>query len=63
MARTYRNTPEYSYFRRPKTTQERTKNAALKTDQWLEDEYPVTKANRRNRFIPTAWDDIPRSGK
>jgi hypothetical protein len=61
MARTYRNSPEYSFFRRPKTSQERSKNAALKKDQQLEDEYYVTKANRRNRFIPTAWDDLRRS--
>lgn len=58
MSRTYRNNPEYSYFRRPKTRRERSQNLAIEADTKVEPEYPISKENRRHRFIPTDYDDL-----
>lgn len=59
MSRTYRNNPEDKYYRTPKTKQEKTQNVGLETDEHYEHDYHVAKQNRRHRFIPSAWDDIP----
>jgi hypothetical protein len=59
MSRTYKTTPDYSYFRRPRTKREKTQNESLETDFRLERDLPVAKRNRRHRFIPDAWDDLP----
>lgn len=59
MSRTYRNTPDDQYFRRPKTRRERAQNVAVETDERWDYEYPIAKRNRRHRFIPTAYDDLP----
>jgi hypothetical protein len=59
MSRTYKSTPDYSYFRRPRTKRERTENEALETDLRFDGDLTVAKRNRRNRFIPHSWDDIP----
>lgn len=58
MSKTYRNTPEDAWFRKPRTKKERTQNEGLVADEQWEYEYPVSKRNRRNRFIPTDWDDL-----
>jgi hypothetical protein len=62
MSRTYRNTPEDTWFRKPKTKRERTQNAGLEIDQNVEFEYSIAKQNRRHRYIPSDWDDLPISG-
>lgn len=62
MSRTYRNSPEDAWLRKPKTKRERTQNVALETDQGIEFDHPVAKQNRRHRFIPTDWDDLRISG-
>lgn len=59
MSRTYRKTPEDAWFRKPKTVRERRQNSAIETDSRLEYDYPVDKNNRRHRFIPTEYDDLP----
>ena len=53
MSRTYRNKPPKSQFRHPKTLNE-LKQVRV-TNAYLDDEYSVS---TRNRYIPTAWDDI-----
>ena len=55
MSRTHRNQPHYQ-FRHPKTTNER-KQLRLSND-YYDSQYSV---NTRNRYIPTAWDDIKAS--
>lgn len=61
MSRTYRNTPfTASKYRKPKTKQERTQLEALKSEM-LDNDYNVSPKNRRNRFIPSDWDDIKAS--
>ena len=59
MSRTYRNNPEDRWYRRPRTQNERQANAFLEAEERYGDDLPlqVSKANRRNRWIPSAWDD------
>jgi hypothetical protein len=52
MSRTHRNQPHYQ-FRHPKTFNE-IKQVKVSND-YLDSEYTVS---TRNRYIPTAWDDI-----
>jgi hypothetical protein len=49
MSRTYRKTPLRNQFRHPRTFNE------LKNREYLDSEYMVS---TRNRYIPTAYDDI-----
>jgi len=51
MSRTHRNQPLCNQFRQPKTQNERRANA----DNYSDSQYPVS---IRNRYIPTAYDDI-----
>jgi hypothetical protein len=62
MSKTYRYDPDGFSFRRPKTKRERTQNVAVEADARWEYDYPVDKANRRHRHIPTDYDDIPVGG-
>lgn len=62
MSKTYRYNPDDYHFRKPKTKRERTQNEAVETDFSLEYDYSISKQNRRNRFIPTDWDDLPIGG-
>jgi hypothetical protein len=59
MSRTYRKTPEDAWFRKPKTARERRQNNAIETDSLVEYDYNITKQNRRHRFIPSEYDDLP----
>lgn len=62
MSRTHRNFPNSRrMYRKPKTTNEIKQNAQLEADIKVDDGISVniSKHNRRHRFIPTAWDDIP----
>lgn len=56
MSRTYRNLPIRHQFRYPKTLNE-LKQVKV-SDDYLDTEYRVS---TRNRYIPTAWDDITAS--
>jgi len=56
MSRTYRKQPRYNQFRNPQTFNE-LKQVRVSND-YLDNEYPVS---TRNRYIPTAWDDITAS--
>jgi len=49
MSRTYRKQPLRNQFRHPRTFNE------LKNREYLDSEYTVS---TRNRYIPTAYDDI-----
>jgi len=51
MSRTYRNQPLRNQFRHPRTFNELRANS----DNYQDSQYPVSK---RNRYIPSAWDDI-----
>ena len=51
MSRTYRNQPLRNQFRNPRTFNEIRANS----DDYKESQYHV---NIRNRYIPTAYDDI-----
>ena len=51
MSRTYRKQPLRSQFRHPRTFNEIRSNS----DDYLDSQYPVS---IRNRYIPSAWDDI-----
>jgi hypothetical protein len=51
MSRTYRKQPLGSQFRHPKTLNE----LRQVSDDYNDTQYPVS---TRNRYIPTAWDDI-----
>ena len=53
MSRTYRKRPIHYQFRHPKTFNE-LKQVKVSND-YLSTEYQVS---TRNRYIPTAWDDI-----
>ena len=53
MSRTYRKQPLRNQFRHPKTHNEQKQVRVSKN--YYDSEYTV---NIRNRFIPTAWDDI-----
>jgi hypothetical protein len=54
MSRTYRNQPLRNQFRHPRTFNELRANS----DDYSDSQYPVF---IRNRYIPTAWDDITAS--
>jgi len=54
MSRTYRKQPLRNQFRHPRTLNELKANG----DDYKDSEYLV---NKRNRYIPTAWDDITAS--
>jgi hypothetical protein len=56
MSRTHRNQPLRNQFRHPKTFNER-KQVRVAND-YYDSEYRVS---TRNRYIPTAWDDITAS--
>jgi hypothetical protein len=51
MSRTYRKQPLRNQFRHPKTLNE----LRQVSDDYNDTQYPVS---TRNRYIPTAWDDI-----
>ena len=51
MSRTYRKQPLRSQFRHPKTLNE----LRQVSDDYNDTQYPVS---TRNRYIPSAWDDI-----
>ena len=53
MSRTYRNQPLRSQFRYPKTLNE--KKQVQVSNNHYDNEYRV---KIRNRYIPSAWDDI-----
>ncbi len=56
MSRTHRNQPLRNQFRHPKTQNER--KQARVSNIYYDSEYKVS---TRNRYIPTAWDDITAS--
>lgn len=59
MSRTFRNNPDDDrWFRRPKTRRERALNAQLEAEERAED-YHVAKGNRRHRWIPDEYSDLP----
>ena len=51
MSRTYRKQPLRNQFRHPKTLNE----LRQVSDDYNDTQYPVS---TRNRYIPSAWDDI-----
>jgi hypothetical protein len=53
MSRTYRKQPLRNQFRHPKTLNEL--RQVRVSDDYNDTQYPVS---TRNRYIPTAWDDI-----
>ena len=53
MSRTYRKQPLRNQFRHPRTTNER--KQVLVSNDYYDSEYTV---HIRNRYIPSAWDDI-----
>ena len=53
MSRTYRNQPIRNQFRHPKTQNER--KQVRVSNAYYDSEYMVS---TRNRYIPTAYDDI-----
>ena len=60
MSRTYRKQPLRNQFRHPRTFNEIRSNSkvaseASRSPDYLDTEYTVS---TRNRYIPTAWDDI-----
>jgi hypothetical protein len=53
MSRTYRKQPLRNQFRHPRTFNER--KQVLVSNDYYDTQYRVS---TRNRYIPTAWDDI-----
>jgi hypothetical protein len=53
MSRTHRKQPLRNQFRHPKTLNEL--RQVRVSDDYNDTQYPVS---TRNRYIPTAWDDI-----